>query len=259
MVPFMGVSINGGTPSSSILVGISIINIYKPSIFGVPLHFWGNPHILLDERHFDHGYSWFVHDHIHPVRAKSVGASPGILSPFILKTPYMIPIDCGNSLLNHGFWGVFSIGGMGFLALFPVNVHMLKCVRRLHAPTWPQSSYQIYETTWNDGNAHPRIHVFQTLGTRRSWEFRSSHVCLERSIYIHIQIYTYKHNMSFDISKKQHQEITFTTSFSEVALWLLYMGLSGNRVLQKKGPVFRHSHNQQRRHGKPQPEGFANI
>ena len=31
----MGVSENGGTPKSSILIGFSIINIYKPSILGV--------------------------------------------------------------------------------------------------------------------------------------------------------------------------------------------------------------------------------
>ena len=33
MVPYMGVSLNGGTPKSSILIGVSIIN-YKPSILG---------------------------------------------------------------------------------------------------------------------------------------------------------------------------------------------------------------------------------
>ena len=38
----MDVSENSGTPKSSILIGFSIINIYKPSILGYP-YFWETP------------------------------------------------------------------------------------------------------------------------------------------------------------------------------------------------------------------------
>ena len=43
----MEVSINGGTPKSSILVGFSII---KPSILGYP-HDYGKPHIFYQHKH----------------------------------------------------------------------------------------------------------------------------------------------------------------------------------------------------------------
>ncbi len=41
----MGVSKDSGTPKSSILIGVSIIN-YKPSILGYP-HFWKHPYIYI--------------------------------------------------------------------------------------------------------------------------------------------------------------------------------------------------------------------
>ena len=40
----MGVSKNSGTPKSSILIGFSIINIYKPSILGTLI--FGNTHMV---------------------------------------------------------------------------------------------------------------------------------------------------------------------------------------------------------------------
>ena len=40
---YMGISINGGTPESSILVGFSLINHHKPSIWGYP-HLWKPPY-----------------------------------------------------------------------------------------------------------------------------------------------------------------------------------------------------------------------
>ena len=43
---FMGVSQNNGSPKSSILIGFSIINHYKPSILGYP-YFWKHPYRLM--------------------------------------------------------------------------------------------------------------------------------------------------------------------------------------------------------------------
>ena len=137
MKDHMGVSLNGGTPKSSILIGFSKVFHYKPSILGYP-YFWKHPYSVLDYLYVNVSLLCLGHHRVFrsvfffvffPAKAGHK-ISPGredlksILYTYVVFSDGFIHSSLPFFASSKGFWGFFFTTGIQLGRPFFVHSHL---------------------------------------------------------------------------------------------------------------------------------------